>query len=1613
MPRKPDDQKSSLINKAIREARKNFSGEKAKAAGNYVRLYYRHVPPPDIVNASPSELAAAALCHRAIADTRPAGEAVIRVYNPEKKKHGWSCDHTVVEIVNDDMPFLVDSVSAEIISHELTVHLVVHPILNVRRSKSGKLQKLTEGNDAEAIAESFIHMEISTVSGNRLDEIRNSIASVLEDVRSAVEDWRNMRDKMRAIIADIANKPTGLSVEEAADVRDFLNWVHDDQFTFLGFRDYTYSSTGGKISMTVVPGAGLGILQNPDKMVFHEIRDLADMPPEVGAFMKKDELLSVSKTNQKSTVHRRVHMDAIGIKRMDDKGKLAGFSLFIGLFTSQAYNKSASDIPLLSRRISNTVKRAGFPAHSHDGKALIHILENFPRDELFQVSEDYLYETSIGILQLQDRQRVALFLRTDDFERFVSCLIYVPRDRYTSDLRLRMQAILETTFAGTVAAHYSHLDDSPLARLHIIVQTTPGKIPRFKIKVLEAKLVEEARAWADRLNEALIASRGEEAGLSHFRRYREAFRSSYRERFSAEEATADIAKVEEALAEGEISMALYRDPEEGSHQVRFKIYHPHRPIHLSDILPMLEHLGLRVIDEIPFSIHPAGTGAELVMMHDFGLQTGDGSAIEPAAIRENFHETFLRVWRGDVESDSFNALVIRAGLPCREVCVLRAYSKYLRQAGASFSQTYMEQALNNNPEISRLIVDLFLTLFDPAKSKGSEKRAKVIRNALKGSLDMVASADEDRILRRFINLVDNTLRTNYFQQDERGNFKTYISFKLNSKEIEGLPLPRPFREIFVYSPRVEGIHLRFGKVARGGLRWSDRREDFRTEILGLVKAQQVKNAVIVPVGSKGGFVVKQPPAEGGREAMQKEGIACYQTLIRGLLDITDNLKLGKVAPPKNVVRRDEDDPYLVVAADKGTATFSDIANEISADYDFWLGDAFASGGSVGYDHKKMGITARGAWESVKRHFRDFGINIQAHDFTVVGVGDMSGDVFGNGMLLSPHIKLIAAFNHLHIFIDPDPKKSLAERNRLFEMPRSGWNDYNPALISKGGGVFDRSAKIIKLTPQIKKRFAIIRDEVTPNELIRYLLQSNADLMWLGGIGTYIKETDESNVDVGDRTNDDVRVNASDLRCRVIGEGANLGVTQRGRIEFALGGGRLYMDAIDNSAGVDCSDHEVNIKILLDQAVIAGKLTVKKRNSLLAKMTDEVADLVLWDNYSQTQAISLLKAYGHEDLDNQVRLMRMLERADLLNRAVEFLPDDETLEERAKAKLTLSSPEMAVLMSYAKIWLYDELIHSTISEDKFLNEDLIRYFPTPLQKDYKKEIASHRLRSEIIATRVTNSLINRVGGTFVNQMMEKTGMRPGDIARAYTITREVFQLRPLWTAIESLDNLVPAPTQTAMLIKINTLIERATIWFLRNGSRPLDIGANIAEFRDGVGALAAGLESFLPTHYRDDLHERAQIYKNDGVPEDLSLRIAGLVNLGAGCDVVRLASGRKRKVEDLARLYFAVGTRFRLGRLRAAAEKLEADGHWQQLALAAQIEEINGHQLALAAQVLDFCGKETDPDKAIALWTERNGPAIERTEGLLSELWGTEIDDLSMIAVASRQLRALADPPASS
>ncbi|HYM30418.1 MAG TPA: NAD-glutamate dehydrogenase, partial [Candidatus Cybelea sp.] len=1245
-------------------------------------------------------------------------------------------------------------------------------------------------------------------------------------------------------------------------------------------------------------------------------------------------------------------------------------------------------------------------AMSHDGKALLNILETYPRDELFQIGEDELYDIAHGVLLLHSRPRPRLFLRRDEFGRFVSALVYVPREGYDTALRKKIAAILEDGLHGHVDSFYTQLGDEPLARIHFIVATRPGARTDFDAEGVEQRIAGAARSWVDGLLDALRTRHGEEKGAALLRRYAAAFPTDYRERYDAAAALFDIAKIESLDDESRLSVNLYRPLEAGDAEVGFKLYHLGAPVPLSDCLPVLEHLGLKVIEEHPFEVARDGEGPS-VWIHDLSLTEPAGQALPLDKIKAKFEAAFVRVWQGAAEDDRFNRLVVRARLDWREVVILRAFGKYLRQTGIAFSQRYMEDALSANAGIARMIVALFHIHFDPALGQQRDQRASEIEAALASALDQVASLDEDRILRRFLNLVRAARRTNFYQKGPGGEPKPALSIKFESAVVDELPLPRPLFEIFVYAPQVEGIHLRGGRVARGGIRWSDRREDFRTEVLSLMKAQQVKNAVIVPVGAKGGFVPKRPPVEGGRDAVQADGVECYRTFIRALLDITDNRIGAKIVPPKEVVRLDSDDPYFVVAADKGTATFSDIANSLSAEYGFWLGDAFASGGSAGYDHKKMGITARGAWEMVKRHFRELGRDVQREDFTVVGIGDMSGDVFGNGMLQSEHIRLLAAFDHRHVFIDPEPDvaKTFAERKRMFALPRSSWADFDPKLISRGGGVFDRKLKSIRLSPEVKARFRIERDAMTPTDLIHALLQAEVDLLWNGGIGTYVKASSESHADVGDRANDGLRVDGRDLKAKVVGEGGNLGFTQRGRIEYALKGGRINTDALDNSAGVDTSDHEVNIKILLDAVVAEGELTLKQRDRLTAEVGEDVAALVLQDNYLQGQAVSVAESQSNRLLPSLIRLMRTLEQRGRLDRGVEFLPSDAALAERQASGSGLTRPELAVLLAYAKMSLYDDLLASDLPDEPHFAVDLAKYFPRALRKQHGDAIAKHRLRREIVATSVANSIINRVGPGFVGDIREETEAEAAAIARAYVATRDTFGLRRIWTGIEALDNKVPAALQTDMLRATIELMRRSVLWLLREKPGRLDIEATVQGITPGVAELKRQLSKLLVGPTASEFAELQKRYTAAGVPGGLADEVAALGALGAAFDIIAAAERTGRDFASVARIYFMLGDVLGLDWLREAAARQAPGDTWQRLAVTAALEDLDQRQRALAIAVLSGADG-ADPKAALDSWMLPRTNTVGRLGQLVAEYRNAGGVDAARLAIANRHLKSL-------
>ncbi|WP_030436238.1 NAD-glutamate dehydrogenase [Actinoplanes subtropicus] len=1577
------------------------------ATASLVGRFWRFAPDEELVGFTAQEMYDAAVAHRDLAAVRLPGELKLAITPPT----GSEC-HTVVQIVTDDMPFLVDSVIALLTAHQLQVHLLVHPLIVVRREPLGALAELAadvEPDDAidGDLVESWIRIEIDPIRRDETrEQLHNEVRRVLTDVRDAVEDWPRMRQRALVIADELAaarGSEAKLPVpdKDVTDSIELLKWLAHDHFTFLGYREYRLDGD----LLTAVAGSGLGILRGDSTP-----RQLSSMAPEAYQRALEKRLLVITKANSRATVHRSAYLDYIGVKVFNDRGEVVGERRFLGLFSSSAYRTSVRELPVVKRKVMEVLDRSGLSPRGHSGKDLLQILETYPRDELFQIKTDDLYEAVIGVLRMAGRRQLRLFLRRDGYGRFISCLIYMPRDRFTTGNRLRMQEILLRELNGIGVDYTTRVTERMLARIHFIVRTDPADPPgTVDPNALAELLADATRMWDDDFSLVLERKLGEESARELFGRYANAYPDSYKDGHTPYEGMQDLAKLELLEEEGQLEMHLYRkrrqvaggEPEPDDHDVRFKVYRYGEPMMLSAVLPVLHSLGVQVVDERPYEIRRSdGT----IYLYDFGLRPPTEHR-ELAEVRPQVENAFAAAWRGEAEVDGFNELVLRAGLTWRQVVVLRAYAKYQRQAGSLFSQRYIESTFIAYPEIARLLVTLFETRFSPRLQAGEQERTRLageLVERITELLDGVESLDQDRILRSYLTLVRATLRTSFFQRGPDGRPKNYVAFKLDPKAIPDLPEPRPKYEIFVYSPRFEGVHLRFGAVARGGLRWSDRREDFRTEILGLVKAQMVKNAVIVPVGAKGGFVLKQKPGD------RDEAVECYKRFITALLDVTDNIHAGKIVPPRDVVRHDGDDPYLVVAADKGTATFSDIANEISVGKEFWLGDAFASGGSAGYDHKKMGITARGAWESVKKHFRDLGVDTQTQDFTVVGVGDMSGDVFGNGMLLSEHIRLIAAFDHRHIFLDPSPDAaaSFAERRRLFDLPRSSWNDYSRELISSGGGVYPRTAKSIPITPEVRAALDLgDATAVSPADLMKAILKAPVDLLFNGGIGTYVKAVSETHADVGDKTNDPIRINGSQLRVKVVGEGGNLGLTQRGRIEFARAGGRIYTDFIDNTAGVDCSDHEVNIKILLGGAVADGELSVPDRDALLAQMTDEVAALVLRDNYEQAAALGNARSQAHSLLPVHRRMLTSLEESGQLNRELEALPTDAELAARSEAGEGLAAPEFAVLLAYVKITLERDILADELVDEAWTHDVLARYFPTPLRERFGARMAGHRLRREIISTALVNEVVNRGGTSFVYRAMEESGASAADVMRAYVVVREAFGLAEIWRAAEELDNQVPTSAQTLVFLESRRLLDRAVRWLVSTRRSPLDVTGEIARLQPGVHELLPQVASVLVGVERRSMDEHVATLVDKGVPMELAERVTW-ANYGFGLlDVLTAAASTGRDPLEVAQVYFVLSERFQIDQLLSHISRLPRGDRWQTLARMALRYDLYAALAALTVEVLESTESTSAARERVDEWEQVNAASIARCANAMGNVDDTPAE-LAALSVLLRQIRTL-------
>jgi glutamate dehydrogenase len=1567
-----------------------------------VRRFFRFVADDDLREISPTRVIEHVRDFLEFAQVRPAGKALIRVLPPTRDAGAVVC------VVTDDMPFLVDSVTNELTREGRSIHRVVHPQFAVKRDSSGQLVEVLDLDVDEpapvgTIAESWMRIELlPDLIAPTESMTEHNLHRVLDDVRDSVEDWAAMSGQALSIAAGLSvTPPVSIDPIDVAEAADLMRWLTEGHFTFLGYREYSLVSWAGEDVLEPVAGSGLGILRiDPESDSPSASASFAAMPPAVRAKAREPHLLVLTKANSRSTVHRPAYLDYVGVKTFDAAGKVTGERRFLGLFTASAYSESVAQVPVLRIRVAEIMESLDLVPGSHSAKDLQAFLETYPRDELFQAHTWQLLEIAGSVLHLQERRQTKVYLRSDDYGRFVSALVYLPRDRYNSKTRKRIEDILMRVFGGTSVDYTALVSESVLARLHYVIHVDASiGIPEIDHAALEAELAEAARSWEDKFADDLIAAVGDDEAARYARMYGSAFTESYKEDFSSETAVEDV-RMLESLAHGEMHVELY-----GGDEPRFKVLRIGSAMSLSRLLPILQRMGVEVFDEYPYEIRRAD-GQEAWVL-DFGLALPAGEIAGEASLPERFEDGFRAAWAGECEVDDFNALIVRAGLTWKQAALIRAYSRYMRQIGTTFGQDYIEQVVAENSSITVLLVKLFDTQFAEGVAERSVN-ADALVFEIESRLDAVVSLDHDRILRTMLSLIRATLRTSYFLPARN---RRALAFKLDPSGIPDLPLPRPKFEIWVYSPRVEGVHLRFGMVARGGLRWSDRREDFRTEILGLVKAQEVKNAVIVPVGAKGGFLPKQLPDPSlDREAWMTEGKAAYREFVSALLDITDNLVNGELVPPAGVVRRDGDDPYLVVAADKGTATFSDLANSISQEYGFWLGDAFASGGSVGYDHKAMGITARGAWESVKRHFRELDLDTQTQDFTVVGIGDMSGDVFGNGMLLSEHIRLVAAFDHRDIFIDPTPDatRSFTERQRLFALPRSSWADYDSTLISAGGGVFSRAAKSVTITPEMRAALGIDpgTEHLTPAELIHAILLAPVDLLWNGGIGTYVKAATETNAAVGDKANDSIRIDGGKLRCRVVGEGGNLGFTQLGRVEAARSGIRINTDAIDNSAGVDTSDHEVNIKILLDGLISRGALAVGARDPLLASMTDEVAADVLADNYAQNVVLGSARAGAVALLNVHQRLIADFEARGLLDRAIEFLPDDAELAARRAAGEGLTSPELAVLLAYVKNALTAEVTASSLTQEPWTSWALMDYFPTRLREEYGKQFDTHPLRAEIISTVICNELVNLAGITFVFRAMEETGANPIEVVRAAAVVIEVFGIRRMWEAINAEDNKIPTTAQTAMHLEVRRLLDRATRWFLQTRGGTLDVEAEIARLRPVIEQYGPDVAGALVGSEARRLQRQTAAFVQLGAEPVLAARAAEALDVFALLDIAEISRRSDESVATLLPLYFTVSETYdvdiTLGRITA----LPRTDRWNALARQALRSDLYAAVAALTSRVARSTPATMSPVERVAAWETVHADGLGRARATLAEISSQETADLATLSVSLRIMRNL-------
>ncbi|WP_285668280.1 NAD-glutamate dehydrogenase [Brucella suis] len=1599
MTAKQDRSSKVKVSKASKEGKK---GGKSKAFAAFSQLLFEWAPPEDLAAYDAAALESSALHGYAALEAYRKGKSIINI-DDGIARHGkpHSRPVSVITIVNDNMPFLLDSIMGELNDHTSQIFMVVHPVLDISREKDelvilGEASQLAPAKGVERV--SLVQIHLPALSKQAKADLTAGLKRVLGQVRSAVSDWKPMLKRLDGAIDDYkrAYKLTGNAAMPEAIA--FLEWLRDDHFIFLGLRELVFEGTGKKRDL-VAAKEPLGILGDNEVRVLRKDDDDTVTPREITEFLDSAEPLIVTKANSLSSVHRCSYLDYIGVKIFGGRGEAIGELRLVGLFTSVAYTSSVAGIPFIRSKADAVIRHLGFNREDHSGKALINVLEEYPRDELFQIDTESLTANAELILALGERPRVRAIPRLDRFGRFATVLVYIPRDRYDSAVREKIGHYLVDVYGGDSFEFHPVFLQNGLTRVQFVIRRHERSTPHVDREALEAEVRAMVRNWEDAVRESAETVDADTVALAA------SFPPSYREIFTAPEALVDAERIAGLSPEEPLFVDFYRYRTDGPDAVSLKLYHHGAPVVLSQRVPLLENMGFRVVSEQTIDLPHAGEDGAPVYLHDMQLVNAYGAPVDLSDDGEMLEEVFRTVWDGLADNDGYNALVQTARLTARQIMILRSYGRYLQQAGIAYSQSFIAAALNRYPEIASDLYALFDLRFNPS-SKRRDAAEKKLVDAIETALLGVPSIDDDQILRRFRNLIEATLRTNAYQPDGDGKPRVTFAFKLNPRLVDGLPEPRPYREIFVYGPEVEGVHLRFGAVARGGLRWSDRAQDYRTEVLGLVKAQQVKNAVIVPVGAKGGFYPKRLPVGGDRNAVFEAGRDAYKVFISTLLSVTDNIEDNHVVPPTEVVRHDNDDPYFVVAADKGTATFSDTANAISQAHDFWLDDAFASGGSAGYDHKGMGITARGAWEAVKRHFREFDMDIQSEPFTVVGVGDMSGDVFGNGMLLSEQIRLVAAFDHGDIFIDPNPVPAdgFAERKRLFELPRSSWQDYDRSKLSAGGGIYSRSQKTITLSAEASAAIGLGKTTATPQEIMTAILKSKVDLLWFGGIGTYIRSSAETDAQVGDRANDAIRITGSEVGARVIGEGANLGVTQRGRIEYALAGGRGNTDAIDNSAGVNCSDVEVNIKIALAAAMRSGKLKRPARNKLLVSMTDDVSELVLRNNYLQPLALSLSERLGLAELPYQARFMAELENRKLLDRKVENLPSDAVLAERQKAGQPLTRPELAVLLAYAKLSLSDDLVASKLPDEPYFQSLLFGYFPKRMAKTYAEEISHHRLKREIIATLLANDAVNRGGITFVSRLADTTGKSPADILRAYVAVRDGFEINAIYDAIDALDNQVPGDVQNQFYHLVGEMLQATTAWVLRNDTTRANLTELVGTITRARAELEPRFDGLMPEYLKSALQADKAAFMEKGASASLAQRLANLQLADIMPDIALIAHLAGADVVAAAKAYFAVSEAFRIGRIEDAARSIPVADYYDGLALSRASDTITQAARGITIAALKRFAKEKDP---AAAWLAADGARIEQVKNRMVAL--TEGGDLtvSRLAVAAGLMSDLA------